>query len=143
VNELQANTNAGAEVTFFAHPNFTHGATNAIDSGVPVNNNVSAGHANASARAVAVEDVEASNGSNLQQELGNGLAHIDETDHGIDLTTLFASAIDTLGPMMLPSPATSTSRPRERHALLNLFGAACVDHPFRTIIIFPSLADRH
>lgn len=47
----------------------------------------------------------------------------------LSVTPFSFNPIETFAPMVIPSP--SSSLPTERHALLNLFGATSVEHPFR------------
>ncbi|KAF2217312.1 hypothetical protein CERZMDRAFT_20840, partial [Cercospora zeae-maydis SCOH1-5] len=53
----------------------------------------------------------------------------DELNHLFDATPLIPSVIDGLAPTIIGSPRSA--RPSERHALLNLFGAASIEHPFQ------------
>jgi hypothetical protein len=82
-----------------------------------------------------IPTLEESTDLSLQHDFGgqygppNDLSNDLDDEQGINLTDLFSSAIETLAPKVIPSPAAS--RPSERHALLNLFGTACVEHPFQ------------
>ncbi|KAM3424400.1 hypothetical protein BST61_g6407 [Cercospora zeina] len=53
----------------------------------------------------------------------------DELNHLFNATPLIPSVIDALAPTIIGSPRSA--RPSERHALLNLFGAASIEHPFQ------------
>ncbi|PPJ50485.1 hypothetical protein CBER1_06735 [Cercospora berteroae] len=53
----------------------------------------------------------------------------DELNQLLHVTPLIPNVIDTLAPTIIGSPLSA--RPSERHALLNLFGAASIEHPFQ------------
>ncbi|CAK1358574.1 unnamed protein product [Cercospora beticola] len=53
----------------------------------------------------------------------------DELNQLLNVTPLIPNVIDTLAPTIIGSPLSA--RPSERHALLNLFGAASIEHPFQ------------
>jgi hypothetical protein len=55
----------------------------------------------------------------------------DEFDRMFQMTPMFGNAIETLAPVFIPSPPSAQAYPTERRALLNLFGAASTEHPFR------------
>jgi hypothetical protein len=59
----------------------------------------------------------------------------DDFDRMFQMTPMFGNAIETLAPVVIPSPPSAQAYPTERRALLNLFGAASTEHPFRTFTV--------
>jgi hypothetical protein len=55
----------------------------------------------------------------------------DDFDRMFLTTPMFCNAIETLAPVVIPSPPSAQAYPTERRALLNLFGTASTEHPFR------------
>lgn len=65
----------------------------------------------------------------------------DELNQLLNVTPLIPNVIDTLAPTIIGSPLSA--RPSERHALLNLFGAASIEHPFRVYILLFNSSNIH
>ena len=57
----------------------------------------------------------------------------DDFDQMFLTTPMFGNAIEA--PLVIPSPPSAQAFPTERRALLNLFGAASTEHPFRMFSI--------